>query len=428
MTHFGQTPSQLLTREHPRKIQKDDCIEPLCVDLQSVQSILLYTPFAKQQGSNNGAVIGISCYGDRLVVCHANLSLSYYRWSAFPEDDNCPFTLRADRIKVLPSAELSASEEILRGRSSLIPSSGGVVPNSTLSSPSQDSGKSGSEGGGGIFAAFRKSSPFSKPRSKSIYTSTKESFDELFTSTARPSITRKPSVAPPGASQLNACPTLSHMNVALNIGEVGTGRVITCGYWDNSLKVHSLETLREIASSKLGHQGAITCVQQGAAADSHMVITGGVDGTCRVWIFEKVHLASAYSSDAYFAEVDSEEVAQGAEGATGAGASATPANTHHHHSPLFCVHILWGHQSPVRCLSYSTVLDMVLSGGEDGRLCLHTVRSGKYIRSIAHTSSAIDLVLASAPGYLVAHSWEDLQVHVFWLNGQHLLSTVLPCR
>mmetsp|Transcript_9168 Transcript_9168/g.20219 ORF Transcript_9168/g.20219 Transcript_9168/m.20219 type:complete len:135 (+) Transcript_9168:535-939(+) len=42
--------------------------------------------------------------------------------------------------------------------------------------------------------------------------------------------------------------------------------------------------------------------------------------------------------------------------------------------------------------------------------------------------ASVDLVVASSPGYLVAHSWTDLRMHVFWLNGQHLLSATLPTR
>lgn len=383
-------------------------------------------------------MIGISCYGERLVACHANLTLSFYRWSAFPEDDNSPFTLKADRTKVLPSAPLSSSEEILRGRSSLMQTSSASSPadsaSGVMASPQQSVGKQASEsssGGGGIFEAFRKRSPFTKSRSASLYTSTQESFDQLFTSeSARQTATTSRSTRV-GSSPLSSCRTLTHMNVAMSIGEVGTGRIVTCGYWDNSLKVHSLETMRDVASSKLGHQGAITCVQQGGSTDAYTVITGGVDGTCRVWIFEKAFLASAYTPDPYFAEIDSEETsAQGADSsAAAAAAAAAAASAGTMQSPLYCVHILWGHQSPVRCLSYSSVLDLCLSGGEDGRLCVHSVRSGKYIRSITHCEgSTVDLVLASAQGYLVAHSWSDLNIHVFWLNGQHLLSTTLPCR
>jgi len=29
---------------------------------------------------------------------------------------------------------------------------------------------------------------------------------------------------------------------------------------------------------------------------------------------------------------------------------------------------------------------------------------------------------------MVAHSWSDLSVHVFWVNGQHLASDTVDCR
>ena len=31
----------------------------------------------------------------------------------------------------------------------------------------------------------------------------------------------------------------------------------------------------------------------------------------------------------------------------------------------------------------------------------------------------VDVVLATAPGYLIAHSWVDQNMHLFWINGQH---------
>jgi hypothetical protein len=118
-------------REHPKRLQKDDCNVALCADLQSVSKIRLFSPSSKKTAAAaNGAVIGISCCGDRLVVCHANLTLSFYRWSAFPEDEQTPFNLRPDRIKVLPCAELSSSEEILRGRGSLLYSEQGAAAGS----------------------------------------------------------------------------------------------------------------------------------------------------------------------------------------------------------------------------------------------------------------------------------------------------------
>ena len=87
---------------------------------------------------------------------------------------------------------------------------------------------------------------------------------------------------------------------------------------------------------------------------------------------------------------------------------------------LVCAHVLCGHNSPVTAISYATDLDIVLSGSQTGLLCLHAVRQGSFIRSITHILGApVDLVLATSPGYLIAHSWSTQNMHVFWVNGQH---------
>lgn len=93
--------------------------------------------------------------------------------------------------------------------------------------------------------------------------------------------------------------------------------------------------------------------------------------------------------------------------------------------PLVCVHVLSGHQSPLTAISYSTDLDVVFSGSQSGLLCLHTARRGQFVRSLRLMAdapggpTAVDLVLATSPGYLLAHSWENQNLHLFWINGQH---------
>jgi len=94
-----------------------------------------------------------------------------------------------------------------------------------------------------------------------------------------------------------------------------------------------------------------------------------------------------------------------------------------------CVQSLWGHHSAVRCLSYAPELDLVLSGSDEGLLCLHTVRKGRFIRSMPEMlGSPVDLVLAAAPGYLVAHSVAGLVLRLFWVNGQPLRTTTVSHR
>jgi len=428
VTHFGQTPSQLLDKPHAKRLPKLECINPLCSDVREIGAIRPFTP-ARQLGTSNGAVIGLSCCGERVVVCHSNLSLSYYRWSALPEDTETPFTLRAERSKVLSSAALSSSEEILRGRAALMSDLGssksGWGKGSEKEEEEEDSSKSIFGAGMGALRKLSSGQALSlgmsmalqgrTTRTPSVALPSASSANDLFSYEGGGGVggDQRSGSARPGSP--NACPALSHMHVALRGGE--TGRLVSCCYWDDSLKLHGLETLREICSSSLGHQGPITCVQHGGASDSFTLLSGGLDRTCRVWIFEKMSLATAYAREAYHTEIETDEAT--VEGAPAAG------------PPLVCVHVLWGHQSPVRCISYSSVLDVVLSGGEDGRLCLHSVRNGQYVRCITHAETegaSVDLVVASCPGYLVAHSWASLRMHVFWLNGQHLLSTTMPAK
>jgi len=109
----------------------------------------------------------------------------------------------------------------------------------------------------------------------------------------------------------------------------------------------------------------------------------------------------------------------GAGGGAGGGNSSLLASAEN--PSLRCVQALWGHQSPVTCLSYSSELDLVLSGSVSGLLCLHTVRKGRFVRSIDSMKGlSINIVLATLPGYLVAHSAAEMQLRLFWLNGQEL--------
>jgi WD40 repeat protein len=48
------------------------------------------------------------------------------------------------------------------------------------------------------------------------------------------------------------------------------------------------------------------------------------------------------------------------------------------------VHILYGHDDVVTCVAVNNDLDMVLSGSHDGSMIVHSLRGGNYIRSIRH--------------------------------------------
>ena len=80
-------------------------------------------------------------------------------------------------------------------------------------------------------------------------------------------------------------------------------------------------------------------------------------------------------------------------------------------------------------------LDAVVSGSSDGRIVLHCLKDGSYVRqyrcglSIAEDAGipipASQLVF-SCHGDVVAHSWADCSLHRFSLNGTRLATTVAP--
>jgi hypothetical protein len=123
VTHFGQTPSQLLNKEHPRRLPRSECILPLCYNISSVHELQLFTPAGsvKQAGRHQqfGAVIAMQCLGERLVVIHENLHVCYYRWIAALDIDGSPFILRPEKVKILPSTGLNYSEALLKGMHAL---------------------------------------------------------------------------------------------------------------------------------------------------------------------------------------------------------------------------------------------------------------------------------------------------------------------
>lgn len=87
-------------------------------------------------------------------------------------------------------------------------------------------------------------------------------------------------------------------------------------------------------------------------------------------------------------------------------------------------HILCGHDDIITCLYVSTDLDIVISGSKDGTCIFHTLREGRYIRSLKHPSgSAVSKLAASHHGRIVLYGDDDLSLHLYSINGKHLASS-----
>lgn len=86
-------------------------------------------------------------------------------------------------------------------------------------------------------------------------------------------------------------------------------------------------------------------------------------------------------------------------------------------------HILCGHDDIITCLYVSVELDIVISGSKDGTCIFHTLREGRYVRSLRHPSGcALAKLVASPHGKIVFYADDDLSLNLFSINGKHLAS------
>jgi WD40 repeat protein len=174
------------------------------------------------------------------------------------------------------------------------------------------------------------------------------------------------------------------------------------------LKVHSLDSVREISSLNGGHIGQISCLTQGN--NHQLIVTGGVDCTCRVWVLENSAMALSLSDGTR-------------------GPSVLSGCEDEYDDSLVSIHILWGHSSPITAVYYSDHHDLIVSGSQNGMLCMHSARKGRFIRSIkALEGKKIDLICIAMAGYIIVYSNDTNTMTVFWINGELLKESVLSLR
>lgn len=373
VTHFGQTPSQLLLKDHPKRLPKEECMMSFCHDPipDRLAKIKICNNF-KQHGAvgEHGHVVSMQASGDRVTALYEDYSVAYYRMIVSTDltDGASPVTLRLEKAKSLASASFSRfKREVLNF--SNINTSPVIATSSSLSLSYLFGGSKGS--------AVQTPAPVTVSQNdlQSMFGQKNQNDDvkELFSS--------------------------NHAVVVF--GDSGQERILTSGYWDNTLKLHAMDTLREIESVNGGHVGEITCMALGS--DRQLLVTGGKDCTCRMWVVENTTMAS-FVSDAIWG-------------------SASPPFGVEPNEALVPIHILWGHNSPITAVCYSSHHDLVLSGGLNGIMCLHSARKGKFIRSIhLLQEKQISLLGISELGYLVAYSASDCSLNIIWINGDPLVT------
>ncbi|BBM99563.1 hypothetical protein MPTK1_1g22060 [Marchantia polymorpha subsp. ruderalis] len=181
--------------------------------------------------------------------------------------------------------------------------------------------------------------------------------------------------------------------------------LLTCGQWDNSFKVVSMSDGRMVQSN-CHHKDVINCLS--VAVDGSVVVTGSCDTTVMVW------------------EVELAKTRRTTGGKDSSSSSSSSSNERSNRLDPVIIsnkprHVLCGHDDAVTCVVVRVELDLVVSGSKDSTCILHTLRLGRYVRSIQHPNkSPISKLLVSQQARLVMFSNEDLNLHLFSVNGKKL--------
>ena len=377
--NFGQTPSQLITDEpHPQRYSNEHCWKPLLTVGSSEKNFRCYSPshqFPNQRGEYaKGPVLKLHVFFDTVIAIYADLTLGTYKWCP----NNKTNRLRTDKIRPLVHRDLSTSRFAMKRGSAISPER---MDHSTYAVGNWSIGVTV----GGL---------------------AKE-------------VLRRNALVTSSSGRL-----ISGHEMSLSTAEA-SAIIVSCGYWDESLKGHSIDGSRILASENGGHRGAIRCLAL-AGSDGAFMVTGGQDGTVRIWVVDHPDLSVALA-DGYIQ--------------TALGGS-------HNDTDLFsCCHCLWGHVTPVVSVALDSNLDVVVSGSEMGLVCIHTLRRGAFIRSFhppavattttttstttttttsntttttTTTAGSVHKIAIGTEGGLIVLQMKDMGLHTYTVNAVRL--------
>jgi WD40 repeat protein len=312
--------------------------------MSSTVRLKCHTP-AKQYGGKKGgcgSVIKIHVHADTLTVIYSDLKVGTFKWAPKSTTNR----LKPDKLRTLPNRAVSNSRSVIKR--------GSAAPQTM-----DDSGNQLSVGNWSFaltVGGYEKEHLRRKTVMPSRLASAK---DALYTEAA--------------------------------------SLIVSCGYWDNTLKVHSTDAWRLECSETGGHRGPIRCLAVGS--DGGLMVTGGEDCTCRVWVVDHPDMAIALS-DGYVQ--------------TALGQSTDGDQV------LSCCHVLWGHNTPITCLDLSSDIDVTVSGSVGGKVCLHTIRRGEFVRSIEPNPGTPGIPVSKLAldhhGRMVVHMG-DGGLHTYTING-----------
>ncbi|KAG9440194.1 hypothetical protein H6P81_020359 [Aristolochia fimbriata] len=174
--------------------------------------------------------------------------------------------------------------------------------------------------------------------------------------------------------------------------------LISCGNWENSFQVISLSDGRMVQNIRQ-HKDVVSCIA--VSSDGSVLATGSHDTTIMVWEVSRLRAT--------------EKRVRNSQGEIPRKDCVIIENP---------FHILCGHDDIITCLFVSVELDIVISGSKDGTCIFHTLREGRYVRSIELPSgSPLSKLAASRHGKIAVYSNNDLSLHLYSINGKHIATS-----
>jgi WD40 repeat protein len=214
----------------------------------------------------------------------------------------------------------------------------------------------------------------------------------------------------------------------------GAEYLISCGYHDRSLHLHSLEgtsTFKEIACSRGMHTGRVTCIA--GSPGSGFLVSGGDDCRICLWVLceDKPALATLRGDFDIGVGIVAGAAVDG----------LLPERQVSGEIPLQCHKVLPGHEAAVCSIAFSADVGLCVSGAEDGHIVMHDIsRGGQFVRRFCAVSpwldgvdglpqaTKIDALVISCHGDIVAHCSENLSISLFSVNGVFVARELTACR
>lgn len=259
------------------------------------------------------------CTLDHLVSVDAALRVTTWTWSGVPDGFGLPFTLGSSKTNFLPSRSLHMS--IVSARTSAL---SGEVPTSRARPSERDPSCPATP-------LTENAEEADQVKGPSQVSSWRRLASAGSTASVPPNWKEgTPAVPAPRLCRVHSCFGLC------TASQGGLETILSCGYWDNVVRVHRVSSAVKLpleGAGTGGHLGAISCLA--IAQGSSLLVTGGQDATCRVWVVGNPAMASALG------------------GTSACGVNATKGTSSR--DSMVCVHVLYGHEAPVTCLAVSEV-------------------------------------------------------------------------